>query len=84
MYQTYSPTRCLQPLGPPSVGAIGQGSEGGGLYALAGTAATLAGAYHGYRRHGTVGWAVVWGLLGGAFWPIAMPVAVAQGFGERK
>jgi hypothetical protein len=39
-------------------------------------------AFHGYKRNRSVGWAVAWGLLGGAF-PIITPViAVAQGFGK--
>lgn len=39
--------------------------------------------YHGYKRNrGSVGWAVVWGLLGGAFPIITPAVAVAQGFGK--
>jgi len=39
-------------------------------------------AYHGYRRTGSVGWALVWGLLGGTF-PIIVPViALAEGFAQ--
>lgn len=41
------------------------------------------GAYHGYKRNSSVGWAIVWGLLGGAFPIIAIPVAFAQGFAKR-
>ena len=40
-------------------------------------------AYHGYKRNNSVGWAVVWGLLGGMFPVLAPAVAFAQGFGER-
>lgn len=38
--------------------------------------------YHGYRRTGSIGWAIVWGLLGSFAFPIAVPVALAQGFGQ--
>ena len=46
------------------------------------TAATLALAYHGYKRDKSIGYAVLWGLVGGIFWPIAVPIALAQGFGK--
>lgn len=47
-------------------------------------ASGVAGGYHGYKRHDSVWGAVGWSLLGFWFWPIAMPVAFAQGFGQRK
>jgi hypothetical protein len=40
-------------------------------------------AYHGYKRNDSVGWGVVWFLLGAVFWPVAVPIALAQGYGER-
>lgn len=40
--------------------------------------------YHGYRRNQSVGWALVWGLLGAAFPIITPTIAVAQGFGEKR
>ena len=47
-------------------------------------ASTAAGAYHGYKRNQSVGWAIAWALLGGIF-PIIVPaIALAQGFGKRK
>lgn len=48
--------------------------------ALTGTAL---GAYHGYKRNNSVGWAIAWAVLGGAFPFIAIPVALAQGVGKR-
>ena len=43
-----------------------------------------ASAYHGYRRNDSVGWAAVWGLMGGLF-PLMTPaVGAAQGWGKRK
>lgn len=45
---------------------------------------TVAGAYHGYARNKSVGWALGWAMLGGAFPFVTVPVAFAQGFGERK
>lgn len=47
-------------------------------------AGTIGGAYHGYKRNNSVGWGIGWAVLGGLFWPIALPIMVAQGFGERK
>ena len=40
--------------------------------------------YHGYKRNDSLGWALVWGILGAAFWPITAPVMLAQGFGKPK
>ncbi len=53
-------------------------------YALAGVAGTAIGAYHGYKRNDSVGWAIGWALLGGLFPVVVIPVAYAQGIGERK
>ena len=50
--------------------------------ALASSAAGLAGAYHGYKRNDSIGWAIGWSLLASAFWPIAVPIMIAQGFGK--
>lgn len=51
-----------------------------GVLSVAGTALC---AYHGYARNQSVGSAIWWGLAGGVFPIIALPVAFAQGFGER-
>lgn len=40
--------------------------------------------YHGYKRNDSLPWAIAWGVIGGAFWPIAAPVALAQGFAQPK
>lgn len=42
------------------------------------------GAYHGYKRNHSVGWAIGWGLFGGFLPIIAIPVALAQGIGKPK
>lgn len=42
------------------------------------------GAFHGYRRTRSVGWAVGWAFLGGFSPVITTAVALAQGFGEPK
>ena len=48
------------------------------------TASMIALTYHGYKRTGSLVWAVVYGLAG-RWWPaVAVPVSLAQGFGERK
>lgn len=41
-------------------------------------------AFHGYRRNKSIGWAIGWAILGGAFPIIGWPVAIAQGFGQQK
>jgi len=46
------------------------------------TGATMLGAYHGYGRHRSVGWSVVWALSTCFFWPVAIPVMLVQGLGK--
>jgi len=47
-------------------------------------AGAITGAYHGYKRNDSIGWGVGWALLGGAFWPITIPISIAQGFGQPE
>ena len=42
------------------------------------------GLYHGYKRNCTTGSSVLWGLLGAAFAPIVIPVALIQGLGKPR
>lgn len=67
-------------------GATQQGglTTGQAIYGVLGLAGTVLGAYHGYKRNDSVGWAIGWALLGGAFPFITLPVSYAQGFAERK
>ena len=53
------------------------------VHEIASTLGLALGAYHGYKRNNSVGWAIGWGLLGAMFPYITIPVAYAQGFGER-
>lgn len=48
------------------------------------TGSAMALTYHGYRRTGSVVWGLIYGVLG--YWkPVVMvPIALAQGYGERK
>lgn len=48
------------------------------------TASAIALTYHGYRRTNSIIWALIYGALGRWVPAIAVPVALAQGFGERK
>lgn len=65
------------------VGGDGYGYGLGTAMSIASIAGGSAAAYHGYKRSdGSVGSAIGWGLLGYLFWPITIPVALAQGFGE--
>lgn len=52
-------------------------------WVIASTVAVPLSAYHGYARTQSVGWAIGWGLLGGLFPFITVPIAFAQGFGKR-
>lgn len=48
------------------------------------TAAGIALVYHGYKRTGSLVWALVYGLAGKKLPALAVPVALAQGFGQKK
>lgn len=48
------------------------------------TAAALALTFHGYRRTGSLIWALVYGIAGKVFPIEAVPIALAQGFGQKK
>ena len=54
------------------------------LASTLGLVGTGLGAYHGYKRTGSVGWTIAWALLGGLFPIITIPVAFAQGFGRAE
>lgn len=47
-------------------------------------AITGAGVYHGYRRTGSIGWALLYGLLARVAPVTTGAVVVAQGFGKPK
>jgi hypothetical protein len=40
--------------------------------------------YHGYRRTGSILWALLYGLAGRTVPIVAVPIAAAQGIGKRK
>ncbi len=48
------------------------------------TAAAVALTYHGYKRTGSILWALFYGAMGKWVPAIAVPVSMAQGFGEEK
>ncbi len=48
------------------------------------TAGGVASIIHGYRRTGSALWAILWGMFGSAAPFVAVPLAVAQGFGKAK
>ena len=48
------------------------------------TASALLLTYHGYKRTGSILWALVYGLAGRVVPLAAVPVALAQGLGKRK
>jgi hypothetical protein len=52
-------------------------------YAAASVAGVAAGAYHGYARNDSIGWAIWWAAMGGLFPFVTIPVSIAQGFGKR-
>jgi hypothetical protein len=55
-----------------------------GIWGLASIAGTALGAYHGYKRNNSIGWGLWWGLMGGMFPVVTVPLALAQGFAKRR
>lgn len=47
-------------------------------------AGTALGAYHGWKRNESIGWAIGWGILGAMFPIITGAIAVAQGVGKKS
>jgi hypothetical protein len=65
--------------------SLGEGFGGfGTLWWILSAAGTALGAYHGYKRNNSVGWAIGWSILGGLFPVITIPVSFAQGFAKPK
>lgn len=54
------------------------------LYTAIEMAGAVIGTYHGYKRNNSVGWALVWGVLGGMVPIFTIPIALAQGLGKKK
>jgi hypothetical protein len=54
------------------------------LRAALGTVAAAACAYHGYRRNESAGWALGWAFFGSVAPILALPIALAQGFGKPR
>lgn len=54
-----------------------------GILSVAGALSIPVLAYHGYARNESIGWALVWGVFGSLFWPVTVPIALAQGYGRR-
>lgn len=48
------------------------------------TASAIALTYHGYRRTGSIIWALIYGLAGRLVPVAAVPISIAQGFGQKK
>lgn len=75
-------------LNPSALGTLyAEGSITQTQLVVWGVIATLGaglGAYHGWKRTESYGWTVAWFLAGAWFPVITVPIAVAQGFGERK
>ncbi len=65
------------------VGAEAAPSAAPALWGVLTIAGTAMGAFHGYRRNNSIGWAVGWAVLGGLFPIIAIPIMLAQGFGKK-
>jgi len=79
-----SATEPLIVFGDAGIGAPAPITTVSPLWSVFSVASSAAGAYHGYKRNDSVGWAVWWGLMGGLFPVITPVIAIAQGFGKRE
>jgi len=48
------------------------------------TASAVALTYHGYKRTGSILWALFYGAMGKWVPAVAVPISLAQGFGTKK
>jgi hypothetical protein len=53
------------------------------IYSLVAVVAGGASAYHGYKRNDSLGWAIVWYIMGAWFPFFTLPIAIAQGYAKR-
>lgn len=83
-YQMYPQPQAPVPVMQAGVGQPDFDKTYWTIWGVVSTASMAASAFHGYKRNRSVGWALVWGLLGATFPVITPTIAVAQGFGERK
>ena len=71
---------------PDGIGATAQeilASDGfRTAYSILSILGATTGAYHGYKRHDSVGWAIGWFLLGGVFPFLTIPLSLAEGYGQ--
>lgn len=70
--------------------AIGELEEEGRMppgtylaYSVLSMLGSTTGAYHGYKRNNSLGWALAWFVLGSMFPMVTIPVSLAQGFAKR-
>lgn len=75
---------CAPPMGELSINGREISPVAAVAYSALSVAGTVTGAYHGYRRNKSVGWAIGWAILGSIFPIITIPVSLAQGFGKPK
>jgi len=73
-----------KPAGLLSTTGADGGTDWESIWTVLSVAGAGIGAYHGYKRNDSVGWAIGWSLLGGFAPIIVIPVAFAQGIGKRK
>lgn len=86
---THRAALVISPVGTTRIGAAPaapyQENDAWWQFATAASAAgVVVGAYHGYKRNDSIGWAIAWAALGGLFPLVTIPIAFAQGVGERK
>jgi hypothetical protein len=54
------------------------------LYSVLSFVGSATGAYHGYKRNRSVGWAVGWFFFGGIAPVLSIPISLAQGYGKPR
>lgn len=52
-------------------------------YSVLSAVGAISGAYHGYKRNDSAGWAVAWFFFGSWLPLLSIPISLAQGFGKR-
>ncbi len=65
-----------------AISGLGDAAALPAWYRALGLVGAAACAYHGYRRNDSAGWAVGWAFFGSVAPILALPIALAQGFGK--
>ena len=87
LLRMYAARASVRPAGNPEIATATPAPAASPLSAvwtLLSVVGTAVGAYLGYKRKQSTGWGILWAICGGVAPVITVPIALAQGVGEKK